>query len=47
MIIVLDKTAPIMMLDARCDVFTAVVMNVQIFWDANTLTTGKPCIYGN
>lgn len=36
--------------DVRCDVFTAVVMNIHTFWDANTLTTGKhlyPFIYGN
>jgi hypothetical protein len=49
MITVLDKTTLIMMHDARFDVFTAVVMNIQIFWDLNTVSTGKqlhPCSYG-
>jgi hypothetical protein len=41
MITVLDKTALIMMHDARFDVFTAVVMNIYIFWDVNTVSTGK------
>jgi len=50
MITVLDKTALIMMHDARFDVFTAVVMNIQIFWDLNTVSTGKrlhPCSNGS
>ena len=41
MITVLDKTAPIMMHDGRFDIFTAVVLNVQIFWDVNTVSTGE------
>jgi len=48
-ITVLDKTALIVMHDARFDVFTAVVMNIQIFWDLSTVSTGKqlhPCSYG-
>jgi len=41
MITVLDKTALIVMRDARFDVFTAVVMNINIFWNLNTVSTGK------
>jgi len=46
---VLDKTALIVMHDARFDVSTAVVMNIQTLWNLDTVSTGKqlhPCSYG-
>jgi hypothetical protein len=37
MITVPDKTALIVMHDARFDVFATMVMNIHIFWDLNTV----------